>query len=259
MTIIENIQSRLKEIEMNHRVRVVYACESGSRAWGFPSADSDYDVRFIYLHPESWYLSVKDKPDVIEYPVDGLLDISGWDLRKALQLFRKSNPPLLEWLDSPIVYSEPYPIAAQMRELAKIYYSPTACIYHYLHMAEGNHRQYLKGELVWIKKYFYVLRPILAIQWIEQGYGVAPTAFGLLLDRVLQPGELKDEIRKLMDLKREGVELNYGPRIQVISEFIESELNRLENKKADYKSAAASYEQLDKIFQDGLREVWGQV
>ena len=171
--IVENLQ----KIETQDDVVIFYACESGSRAWGFPSKDSDYDVRFLYVHPVDWYLSIAEKRDVIERPLTDQLDINGWDLRKALELFRKSNPPLLEWLDSPSIYQEKFTVAAQMRELAKTYYSPSACIYHYLHMAQGNVREYLKGDRVWVKKYFYVLRPILAIKWIEQGYGVAPTSF----------------------------------------------------------------------------------
>ena len=107
------IKANLAEIEARENVRIVYACESGSRAWGFPSSDSDYDVRFIYLHPLEWYLSIVDKRDVIEDPITGQLDVNGWDLRKALQLFRKSNPPLFEWLNSPIVYLEKYSVASR--------------------------------------------------------------------------------------------------------------------------------------------------
>ena len=106
MNMKEIILAQLNEIEKNHDVVILYACESGSRAWGFPSADSDYDVRFIYLRPVKWYLSVEEKRDVIEVPINEQLDINGWDLRKALQLFRKSNPPLMEGLGSPIVYLE---------------------------------------------------------------------------------------------------------------------------------------------------------
>lgn len=92
----EEILKRLTDIEGEEDVKIFYACESGSRAWGFPSADSDYDVRFLYRHPEEWYLSVdlEEKRDVIERPINDDLDISGWDLRKALKLLRKSNPPL---------------------------------------------------------------------------------------------------------------------------------------------------------------------
>lgn len=149
----DTIRSRLDAIQASENVCIVYACESGSRAWGFPSADSDYDVRFLYVRPAEWYLSIDEKRDVIERPFEGGLDINGWDLKKALRLFRKSNPPLLEWLGSPIVYLEKYPVAARMRELARVSYSPSACQYHYLHMARGNFREYLRGEIVWVKKY----------------------------------------------------------------------------------------------------------
>ena len=117
----ERITDGLKEIEADENVVVFYACESGSRAWGFPSQNSDYDVRFLYLHSVDWYLSIVEKRDVIERPINDQLDVNGWDLRKALELFRKSNPPLLEWLDSPIVYQEKFTIASQMRELSKTY------------------------------------------------------------------------------------------------------------------------------------------
>ena len=121
------ILSHLYDIETNEKVRIVYACESGSRAWGFSSADSDYDVRFLYLRPVEWYLSIDVKRDVIERPVQDGLDVSGWDMKKALPLFRKSNPPLLEWLGSPIVYLEQYGAAEGMRGLLPDYYSPAAC------------------------------------------------------------------------------------------------------------------------------------
>ena len=105
------ISSRLTEIESENKIKIVYACESGSRAWGFPSANSDFDVRFIYIRPVEWYLSIDEKRDVIEHPINEQLDINGWDLKKALQLLRKTNPPLLEWLGSPIIYIEKYSVA----------------------------------------------------------------------------------------------------------------------------------------------------
>jgi len=124
----KRIIESLAEIEKTENVTILYACESGSRAWGFASTDSDYDVRFLYIHPPSWYLAVnlESKRDVIERPIEELLDISGWDFRKALMLFRKSNPPLLEWLCSPIVYREELKTASRMRKLAESYYSPSA-------------------------------------------------------------------------------------------------------------------------------------
>jgi uncharacterized protein len=252
----EKITDHLQNIESQENVVILYACESGSRAWGFPSSDSDYDVRFLYLHPVQWYLSIIEKRDVIERSLKDQLDLNGWDLKKALGLFRKSNPPLLEWLGSPIVYQEKFEIASQMRELAKIYYSPSVCIHHYLHMAQGNFREYLKSDRVWIKKYFYVLRPILAIKWIEHGYGVAPTAFGTLLKQIIPNSLLKDEINKLIEQKSMGAELDYGNRIPVISEFIENELARLEENQKEYVNNPAPIEVLDDLFRQALNEVW---
>lgn len=251
----EKIVENLQRIETQDNVVIFYACESGSRAWGFPSKDSDFDVRFLYVRPVDWYLSIVEKRDVIERPLTDQLDINGWDLKKALGLFRKSNPPLLEWLDSPIIYQEKFSVAAQMRELAKTYYSPSACVYHYLHMAQGNVREYLKGERVWVKKYFYVLRPILAIKWIEQGYGVAPTSFGTLLERIIPSGELKDKVNELIEQKSRGDELDYGDRIPVISDFITAELARLEEDQKQYKNNPAPTLVLDDLFRMALREI----
>ena len=255
----QQIQTNLESIESQHGVKILYACESGSRAWGFPSANSDYDVRFLYLHPRNWYLSVdvERKRDVIEQPINDSLDISGWDLRKALQLFYKSNPPLLEWLGSPIVYEEKYTVAQQMRALATTFYNPIASSYHYLHMAQGNNRDYLKGDRVWVKKYFYVLRPLLAVNWLEQDLGVVPTEFGVLVDRLIADTKLKRAIETMIAAKKEGQELDFGPRIPEISDFIDRELTRLEGKQFQKALQKRPFEPLNEIFRAAITEVWG--
>ncbi len=254
--IIQEIESRLRQLEQQEKVCIFYACESGSRAWGFPSADSDYDVRFLYIHPKNWYLSIDDKRDVIERKNSDLIDISGWDIRKALKLLRKSNPPLLEWLQSPIVYQQRLDIVEMIRILIPEYYSSKSCLYHYLHMAEGNFREYLKAEIVWVKKYFYVLRPILACKWIEAGYGVVPMEFEILINRLVGGDELKDAINELLRRKKEGQELDREPRIPVISEFIETELERLGSKSFDGNNSNTDTERLDEVFRLVLGEVW---
>ncbi len=252
--IADKIKTQLLEIEKQEDVTIFYACESGSRAWGFPSKDSDYDVRFLYVHRKDWYLSidVEEKRDVIERPIDEQLDISGWDLRKAVKLLRKSNPPLLEWLNSPIIYLENSAIAEKFKNLAPQYYSPTACIHHYLHMAQGNFREYLRGEIVWIKKYFYVLRPLLAINWIETESDVVPMEFETLVERSVKSIELKAEIQKLLERKKQGQELDREPRINVISDFVESELKRLESKIICEKKPETSVEKLNEFFREVL-------
>jgi predicted nucleotidyltransferase len=118
------ICERLTAIELAHRVGVLYACESGSRAWGFASPDSDWDVRFIYLHASDWYLSLIDWKEVIELPIEGNLDINGWDFRKSLKLLLKGNPVLFEWLASPIVYREDQTVMVRYRELAQHLFRP---------------------------------------------------------------------------------------------------------------------------------------
>ena len=239
-------------------MRVFYACESGSRAWGFPSKDSDYDVRFLYAHPRPWYLSidVERKRDVIERPITDEIDLSGWDLRKALQLFRKSNPPLLEWLQSPLIYREETEVAAQFRGLIPRYYSPRKALYHYLHMARGNYKDYLKGEEVWIKKYFYVLRPLLAILWIEADLGAVPMEFDPLVDRLVTAPALRQAIEDLLAVKRAGDEVGRGPRIPPISDFIERELERLETKHVDAEVVKADVEGLNVFFRQALETLW---
>ncbi len=217
----------LATIEANHRVRVLYACESGSRAWGFASPDSDYDVRFIYAHRRDWYLSVFEERDVIELPLEGDEDINGWDLRKALRLMAKSNPVLLEWLQSPIVYRSDPEFHAGLRELASRFHSPKALHYHYFHMARKNFREHLLGEQVKLKKYFYVLRPMLACQWIELGYGVPPMAFMQLVERLLPAGTLFDTIAELRRRKMVTAEFGSSARVPEIHDFLESELLRL--------------------------------
>ncbi|WP_127531338.1 nucleotidyltransferase domain-containing protein [Paenibacillus kobensis] len=256
------IQDQLNKIEQEENVRILYACESGSRAWGFPSQDSDYDVRFIYVRPVDWYLSIQDRRDVIERPISDQLDVNGWDLKKALGLYRKSNPPLLEWLQSPILYAEPYSVAEQLRSLSQQAFSPKSCTYHYLHMARGNYRMYLQGEQVKIKKYFYVLRPIFACEWIGRYGDMPPMAFETLLDRIVPAdSELYEAVQQLLVRKKSGEELDYEPRIEAINDYVERSLPRLEAQAA---AAAANQaadlkldDRLDGMFRSALREVWG--
>lgn len=252
------IEEVLAGIEQEEGVRVLYACESGSRAWGFPSRDSDYDVRFLYLRPREWYLSIdlERRRDVIERPVRDLLDVNGWDLRKALGLLRKTNPPLLEWLRSPIVYRATSSVPARLRELCSTCYNPAACHHHYLNMARGNFREYLQGPEVRIKKYFYVLRPVLAVLWLERGLGPVPVEFGVLVEALVDDPALRAEIDALVRRKRAGEELRSGPRIPAVSDFLERELERL-GAATPPEPRACPVEPLNALFREALEEVWG--
>ena len=258
----EIIQKKLLEIEENYNVKILYAVESGSRAWGFPSKDSDYDVRFIYIHPPEWYLSIDPqgigvKRDVIEEPINDLLDISGWEITKALRLFRKSNPPLLEWLRSNIIYYQKYSFVDNIRSLESDVFYPNSMIHHYLNMAKNNYRNYLQGSEVKIKKYFYVLRPILACKWIEKYNMTPPISFHELLEDIIPEGELKKAVEHLLIRKIQGDELDIEPRINVINDFVENEMDRLD----DYVKSLKVKQQdptkiLDELFRNTLQEIW---
>ncbi len=218
------VLSELADIERRHDVRVLFACESGSRGWGFASPDSDYDVRFVYVHRPAWYLSVEPQRDVIEVPISDELDVGGWELRKALQLMHRSNPTLLEWLASPIVYREDAAAAQRMRTLAPTFFSERRGRWHYLSMAAKNFRGYLQGETVRLKKYLYVLRPLLAAQWIDAGRGMPPMRFADLADAMVTDVPLRDEINQLLAIKMAASEAEYGARFPRIHAFVEQAL-----------------------------------
>ena len=253
------IEDALKRVEREDDVRVLYAVESGSRAWGFASRDSDWDVRFIYIRRPEWYLSVQRRRDVLEYPLNGDLDVSGWDLKKALGLFAKSNPPLLEWLRSPIVYREAFSMAQALRDRSAHYFSSRSCMHHYFHMAEGNYREYLQGDPVRVKKYFYVLRPVLACRWLAAHGTMPPTEFASLVEDQL-PAGLQPVVQRLLEQKRTGDELGSGPRVPAINEFLDSEMARLRDTlSAIPRAPTPDWEALDRLFRDSLREVWDGV
>lgn len=195
----EIILEKLKAIEHQFDVRILYACESGSRAWVFASPDSDYDVRFVYVHKADYYLSIDDLRDVIEVPINDLLDINGWELRKALRLFRKSNAPIYEWLQSPIVYAADRTFVSEMKALMPTYFSPRAGTHHYISMAKGVFEGELCGELVKLKRYFYALRPVLAAKWIADIKSVPPMDFKSL--SVLMPEQISSLVDDLLSIK----------------------------------------------------------
>lgn len=216
----ELIQEKLREIEQREECRILLAVESGSRAWGFASPDSDYDVRFVYVRPEKAYLRLDRARDVIEVPINDELDINGWDIDKTLRLLHKSNPTVFEWFSSPIIY-QTSAFAAQFRPIMQKYFSSKAGLWHYLHMAEGNYRDYLRGEMVRAKKYFYVLRPILACKWILEKGTPLPMLFTELVKSEL-PDDLSETVYQLLDLKMNSPEIKEIPRIDQLNRYLDA-------------------------------------
>ena len=246
------IVEELKEIEARENVRILHAVESGSRAWGFASPDSDYDVRFIYVRPREFYLKLERTRDVLEYPINDLLDINGWDLQKALRLLHRSNPSLFEWFKSPIIYQQTA-FSNEFTAMMEKYFLKKSGLYHYLNMANGNYREYLRGEQVKAKKYFYVLRPILACKWILRTNTPPPMLFSELVDAEL-PRELMVPVRDLLRIKMEVPELKLIPRVNVINSYIESELPRIcEEIKELPEEKLHGYDELNEMF---LKYIW---
>lgn len=215
----EVILEKLKEIEERENVRILHCVESGSRAWGFPSPDSDYDVRFIYVRDKEFYLRLDQTRDVIEWQLDDTLDINGWDIKKALILLRKSNPTLFEWNNSPIVYKTTEEWSRISNTISEFFLSKHG-LYHYLSTAKSNYREYLKGNTVKLKKYFYVLRPILACRWIIEKNSPPPMLFSELVEECLDK-DIKPYVDKLLYVKMNTPEIGEGRKIIPINEYIE--------------------------------------
>ncbi len=245
----ELIKAKLKEIEQQENIRILHAVESGSRAWGFPSKDSDYDVRFIYVRPLEYYLKLGKTRDVIELPINDMLDINGWDLKKALQLLHGANPTLFEWMSSPIVYQETA-FADTFRPLLMQYFSCQKGLYHYVSTAEGNYREYLKGEMVRAKKYFYVLRPILACRWILEKQTPPPMLFSDLAESQLDP-TLRPVVEHLLDIKMNTPEIKEIPRIDALNRYLDESIAEIKARipQMPYEKGPG-WEPLEQLFRD---------
>lgn len=192
------IQEKLKRIEQEHKIKILYACESGSRAWGFPSPDSDYDVRFIYKKSLNSYLSIGNEKDFINFPLGSDLDINGWDLKKTLELIYKSNSVPFEWLQSRIVYYTDRTFASELWTVCQSYFCARTNMHHYLGIAKGAMASMDEDE-IGIKKLFYVLRPLLSALWCSEKKSIAPMNILPLME--LMPKELEQKVLSLIDLK----------------------------------------------------------
>lgn len=243
----ECILEKLDQIEQDQHCRILLAVESGSRAWGFASPDSDYDVRFIYVRPREAYLRLEPLRDVIELPVNPVLDINGWDLQKTLRLLHKSNPTVFEWFSSPIVYRSSS-FVQTFQPLMEQYFCAKSGLWHYLSMAKGNSRDYLQGELVKAKKYFYVLRPILACRWILHHGTPPPMRFAELMEQELEE-ELMDTVKGLLAQKMAAPEVKQIPQIQTLNAYIARSVEEIEAEiQALPPEQPKGWEALDRLF-----------
>lgn len=227
-----NVEKKLKMIEEKYDVKILLAVESGSRAWGFASDDSDFDVRFIYVRSVNDYLKLEKQRDVIELPIDAVWDINGWDLNKTLRLMAAGNPTLFEWLNSPIIYKTTKQVQ-DLKVLADSYFNAEKAANHYLNLAKKNYAG-MQGDKVKAKRYFYVLRGVLACQWILGKKSIPPVLFTCLMDELLSD-DLKQVCLNLMSIKRDSNESECIDRILCLDEYIESQLESLEVKVKQLK------------------------
>lgn len=248
----ETIQQKLLELEQLHHIKILYACESGSRAWGFASPDSDFDVRFIYARRMQDYLRIANTPDTLGLPVNEVLDVSGWDIRKALQLFLKSNSPLYEWLQSPIVYQQDDEFTGELKALMPKYFSPKASANHYLSMAHNTLTQDLQAEQVKLKRYFYALRPALACLWIIEKQSVPPMEFGPL--RILVKDDtVQKAIDTLMLRKQSADEKALIEPVEALNDWLTATLAYCKEQVSLLNSTRQTTEELDDLFRRAIK------
>lgn len=241
----EKILDKLQEIEKSKDVEILFAVESGSRAWGFASPDSDYDIRFIYKHKPEYYLSLWEKPEVIEFMTEDDLDGSGWDLRKAVKLLAKSNAPLIEWLFSPVVYYQNEDFVKQMQDLAVECFSPIAVLHHYLGTTK-NFMEVCEMEEVKLKSYFYALRTALAGKWIIKKNTFPPVAFADLLP--IAPQNIQDKIRELQEIKANQDEKYLHQKEALITDFLFETVKFNQENASKLGSGKKLNEELDLFF-----------
>ncbi|MEP2989996.1 MAG: nucleotidyltransferase domain-containing protein [Parasphingorhabdus sp.] len=249
-TVQTEIEKRLAKIEATEGVQILMAIESGSRAWGFPSPDSDYDIRFIYVQKRDWYLSLRPGRDVIERPIVDEIDLNGWDIRKALGLLLKSNAVVSEWIGSPIRYREDHPVVTKLSDLADGVLNGRALAHHYANLGKNNADRWMaKPGDVPVKKYFYSLRPALAIRFLRNHPGERPPMdLQALVDATDLSASIISDIDELIKAKKTTNEKSNGARKPAIDALINEELACASEVVEQTGDEAGFYKRAETIF-----------
>jgi len=242
---MQNIQTILTNIEQKKKIKILYACETGSRAWGFPSPDSDYDIRFVYMHERDWYLNLSQRKDTIEI-MDGDLDITGWDLRKCLTLLKKSNAPLIERFQSPIEYYAMPGFKDDFKKMIESYYSPIAVFYHHHSLAKKFWEELKDKDEYKLKSLFYLVRSLLSCNWILEDKQVLPMdIFGLMQ---YATDEQKLKINELIALKATVGEKYQHPKDTNVHEWIVAWFEKAEAGKDKLEANKKDIADLNEFF-----------
>lgn len=250
----QKIITKLNAIEEEHEVKILLAIESGSRAWGFPSTDSDYDVRFIYVHHKDWYLSIDEKRDVIEQPIDNVLDINGWDIRKSLRLMRMSNSPLLEWISSPIQYRVWSSGFECLDELSKRAFLPESSCHHYLSLARNSIGRIKTSDKALVKIYMYAIRPVLCCQWIIKHLTQPPMQIDELLDDIVDQADFKKEVIELVEKKKNQSEGFSVDKSKILDDYLSRAVREL-GESIPKNRNKLKIEEFNKVFRFLLKQI----
>ncbi|GAA2243521.1 hypothetical protein GCM10010413_53000 [Promicromonospora sukumoe] len=230
--VVRAVDARLDRVEQEHDVRILWAIESGSRAWGFPSPDSDYDCRFLYVRRAGDYLGLRTRRDVIETPLDKVFDVNGWDVRKALGLMVKGNATVGEWLRSPIVYRGDAAIRDDLLALADDTTDRRALTNHYLHVARNNLALLASSGAA--KKFLYALRPAVTLRWMCLREDASPPMdLPSLVAGAALPDDVREAVGDLVRSKARTREMGSIAVPRLLLDFVEAELVRAEAALSD--------------------------
>lgn len=249
------IPTHLREVEQQYHVKVLLAVESGSRAWGFESKNSDWDVRFIYVHQPEWYFRIEDQRDVIEHMYDDDVDLAGWELRKALGLLRRCNPSLLEWIHSPLMYEVDAEFYRRVLAVEKDFFNPVKCMYHYNRIYNKHNERYLRFKAFHMKRFLYYLRGVLACQWIEHYRSIPPVRFQNLVDAMVDDESIRKQIGKLVEIKKTGNESATEQIDEALLHYAQLWADHYNESIGQFRPELnhVSAEALDSIFYDMVR------
>lgn len=249
-----NIDAALDRVEQTHNVRILLAVESGSRAWGFPSPDSDYDVRFIYVRPRNAYLSLQPPRDVIEEALGPVIDMNGWDVRKMLNLAIRSNAVVIEWLMSPIRYRAQKSWPDRLLQIAAACCSLPALEYHYDRLARRSLAELQNRSEVEYKPYFYGLRAAMALRWIRTLRTFPPMNINELLAGTAVGQDAGESIAKLVREKSMAPEHARTGRTELVDQLIVDALAVQVGRPTLQDRADEGLAMSDALFLEILRE-----
>ena len=247
------VPQKLKEIEKEYGIRILYAAESGSRAWGTHAPDSDFDVRFIYIRPREDYLRLEQMRDVLEFPIEDGWDMAGWDLKKMLQLLHNANSQIYEWFASPVVYLDDG-FSHRIRSLLEEYFSVKTAVYHYLHQADMKMKQQKHAEPTKVKHYLYRFQHLAAAQWILAQHTPTPVSFRELMK--LFPEEIRQEAFALLQKKTIPPQTPLMPHSPFLDAWLQEERDRISQFMEQLpREPEKPWEPLDRFFLSELDRI----